>query len=447
MTQRLPVPGSDDGTWGSILNGFLGVSLDSGGNLTSAAASAAGAEMTSNKGAASGYAPLDGTSKVPITNIPTGSTSTTVAIGNDSRITGAIQGSATPGGDLAGTGSTYTTPVISGTYNFESVIRSTSLDLLTSTPNAHNLNLNSNRIINLANGTASNNAIAYGQLTDWVYGDGSDGTVTFDGTSTVLGMTPSSNFYTLTRDLYLANATINTNTFIWTNGYRIFCNGTFTGSGTAAIGAISPLGNGGSLSQTTGGGGYPSSALAGAQSGAGSSTGAGTNTANLSNSLGGAGGNGGAGSNAAGTAGTVTAPSAASGTVRALPWAVLGGVLSSTTSFTPITGGTAGASGGGAGVGGDGGAGGCGGGILVFAAQFISGSFALNANGGKGGNGSGSGNSGGGGGGGGGVVIIISKNSSIPTSNVSGGTGGSPGGTGLNSGATGSPGTIIRISC
>jgi hypothetical protein len=57
-------------------------------------------EKTANKGAASGYAPLDSNSKlptgnlpttIPIANIPTGTTSSTVAIGNDARITGAIQ--------------------------------------------------------------------------------------------------------------------------------------------------------------------------------------------------------------------------------------------------------------------------------------------------------------------------------------------------------------------
>ena len=50
-----------------------------------------GAEQTANKGAASGYASLDGSTKVPIAQIPTGTTSSTVAIGNDSRITGAVQ--------------------------------------------------------------------------------------------------------------------------------------------------------------------------------------------------------------------------------------------------------------------------------------------------------------------------------------------------------------------
>jgi len=48
MSQRLPVPGSDNGTWGYVLNGFLGVALDSGGNLLPAAVSAAGGLLSSN---------------------------------------------------------------------------------------------------------------------------------------------------------------------------------------------------------------------------------------------------------------------------------------------------------------------------------------------------------------------------------------------------------------
>jgi hypothetical protein len=101
MTHRLPTPGSDTGTWGYVLNDFLGVSLDSGGAILTAAITAAGGEVTSNKGAASGYAGLDSSSKISITNIPTGTTSTTVALGNmvgNSRtvtaITGVLTGSA-----------------------------------------------------------------------------------------------------------------------------------------------------------------------------------------------------------------------------------------------------------------------------------------------------------------------------------------------------------------
>jgi hypothetical protein len=37
MTQRLPLPGQDDGTWGDILNGFLEVSHNSDGTLSTAA--------------------------------------------------------------------------------------------------------------------------------------------------------------------------------------------------------------------------------------------------------------------------------------------------------------------------------------------------------------------------------------------------------------------------
>ena len=41
-----------------------------------------GAEQTSNKGAANGYASLDSSTKVPIAQVPTGTTGTTVALGN-----------------------------------------------------------------------------------------------------------------------------------------------------------------------------------------------------------------------------------------------------------------------------------------------------------------------------------------------------------------------------
>lgn len=46
---RQPIPGSDGGTWGTILNDYLSVSIDTDGTLKSAAVTAAGAEVTSNK--------------------------------------------------------------------------------------------------------------------------------------------------------------------------------------------------------------------------------------------------------------------------------------------------------------------------------------------------------------------------------------------------------------
>lgn len=73
MANRLPTPGSDDGTWGDILNNFLDVSHNADGTLDSSAVSTAGAEMTSNKGQANGYATLDGSGKIPSGQLPTGS--------------------------------------------------------------------------------------------------------------------------------------------------------------------------------------------------------------------------------------------------------------------------------------------------------------------------------------------------------------------------------------
>ena len=71
MTARLPTPGADDGTWGDILNTYLGVSLNSDGTLSPTAIAAAGAEVTSNKDAASGYAGLDGSGLLSTTVLPT----------------------------------------------------------------------------------------------------------------------------------------------------------------------------------------------------------------------------------------------------------------------------------------------------------------------------------------------------------------------------------------
>lgn len=97
---RLPTPGSDNGTWGDVLNDFLLVSHDAGGTLksgvvgdgqvsaisqskvTNLVSDLAAKEATANKGAAGGYASLDGSTKVPIAQIPTGATGSTVALGN-----------------------------------------------------------------------------------------------------------------------------------------------------------------------------------------------------------------------------------------------------------------------------------------------------------------------------------------------------------------------------
>lgn len=75
---RLPTVGGDSGDWGDILNEYLGVSHNGDGTLKGTSVSAAGAEMTVNKGATNGYASLDATGKVPTSQLPAGGDDTSV---------------------------------------------------------------------------------------------------------------------------------------------------------------------------------------------------------------------------------------------------------------------------------------------------------------------------------------------------------------------------------
>ena len=66
-------------------------------------------QLLSQKGVANGYASLDGTTKVPIAQLPTGTTAGTVALGNDARFTDSRSPNGAAGGDLTGT---YPNPTI-----------------------------------------------------------------------------------------------------------------------------------------------------------------------------------------------------------------------------------------------------------------------------------------------------------------------------------------------
>jgi len=99
---RLPTPGSDGGTWGAVLNDFLSQAHDSSGNLKAGSVGAnqitdgaltqaktlnlqsdlAAKMATSARGAANGVAALDGSTLVPIAQLPTGVASSQVALGN-----------------------------------------------------------------------------------------------------------------------------------------------------------------------------------------------------------------------------------------------------------------------------------------------------------------------------------------------------------------------------
>jgi hypothetical protein len=84
---RLPTPGGDDGDWGTILNDYLSQSINADGSLKGSSVATAGAETTTDKGVAGGYAPLDGTGKVPAANLPAAASGVTSVTAADATIT------------------------------------------------------------------------------------------------------------------------------------------------------------------------------------------------------------------------------------------------------------------------------------------------------------------------------------------------------------------------
>lgn len=281
------------------------------------------------------------------------------------------------------------------------------------------------------------------------FGDGSDGPQTFDGTTTILGLVPSSSVYTLTRDIYLSGTSAMTGSaVIITAGFRIYCTGSFTIGASAII-----RNNGAAASVGTGGAGGAANALGGGSAGgAGGGFGAtGTKGTAQSNSLGGTGGVGGlntGGGTGGGTVGGVaSAPVAAAGGFPRNAWQGFG-MQTNAAGNAVYNGGVGGTSGSSGGSPAATGAGGGGGGLVFIASVTFVNNGAVQATGGVGSAASGaSGNAGGGGGGGGGgVVIIASTGATIGTVTVTGGTGGAGKGTGA-AGATGAAGNSFTLLC
>lgn len=285
------------------------------------------------------------------------------------------------------------------------------------------------------------------------YASGADGSVTFDGSSVVLGLTPSASVYTLNRDIVPALMTVNSGVTINTNGYRIYVHGPLVNNGhinrdgnagTAGSGAGNapggaPLQNvNAPLEGSTiiGKGGGQGEANAGGQNGTGDAT---------HPITGGSAGNGGSGSGGGG----------GTGGAGGLLGASEGNIANPITVSTGANGGAnfecgAGGGGGGGSVGHAGGGGGGGAGHVVIAALSITGSGSITATGGAGGNGDPAGNTGGGGGGGGGLVHILSGsvvNGAIPgqTVTANGGAGGTGAGSGTN-GGNGLAGVVAMIT-
>lgn len=291
---------------------------------------------------------------------------------------------------------------------------------------------------------------ALGTVDFAIFGDGSDGTHTFDGTTTILGLVPSANTYTLTRDIFCSGCTINVGVSV-TGPYRFFDNGNLVLNGkihrngptggtptacTALAAGTLPAGIAGGV------GGATSGTAAG--NGGGTSTPfgctAGTAAAGAAGSLCGGGGGGAGASGNGGTGGAVAIASAVVGSPRHLRLG-MEGINRQTNLWTVATSG-----GGGRGDAGNaraGGAGGCTGGYTVVSARSITGTGSIEARGGDGGPGQAGGNTGGGAGASGSWIFVVIGSGSYPTTVVTGGAGGAGQGTGATGGAGGS-GIVVK---
>lgn len=281
-----------------------------------------------------------------------------------------------------------------------------------------------------------------------VYGDGTDGAVSLDGTNTYPGLFgKSGNFYWALRDLYLSSCAIGAGVTLQLGGgttpvYRLTCTGTVSlGTG----GFISTL-VGTSATGATGGTNLTTGTVRAGANGPNGGTGPGANGTNVNGQSGGFAGRGGSSGtgNAAGANGVAVMPAGYS-LPRALPAAAniaaMGPNITGGIDFFP--GGASGSAGGGDGVN-AGGGGGPGGNPLYIAAQNLVNNGTIQAVGGNGGNATGGSAGGGGGGQGGPIVLIYGTYSGAGTILSRGGTGGTGATTG-NAGQAGGPSWIVRL--
>lgn len=289
-----------------------------------------------------------------------------------------------------------------------------------------------------------------------IYGDGSDGTLTFDGTTTILGIAPatagSRKNYTLTRDITAENITVNSAVDILPNGYRIYVrnkltiqtNATINMNGGNANGSTAGPGyvNLGALYLTSVGGGAGKTQNGSAQ--AGTAATAGPNNVLVATT----GGSGGAVTGgAAGSGGTSTTIAAGlAGTdytylAKQLFFASTGKV--GVNNYYSINGGVGGGGGAIAGSTGASGGGGAGGGGIIICTYELDNSGTISANGGNGGNATGDPAGGGGGGGGGYVSVVTRFLTKQGTITANGGTAGSS--VNASAGATNGPNGYVNI--
>ena len=311
-----------------------------------------------------------------------------------------------------------------------------------------------------------------------VYANGVDGDLVFDGVATVptpagfagLALVPAAGIYSLDRDIFAHNMTVDAGVRIVTNAFRIFVQNTLTNNGAISLngghGANGTAGAGGAAGAVPGtGSGFLYSGLAGIAGGDptfGAATGLAAATSHIGSQVGptlsGANGGilagGGGGSNDLGNFGGDVLPMpTANQLLNAHHFYVLSNALTGRIAATPnslLEHGSCGGVGLPSSTAANGGAGGSGAvaGLVIVCARLIVGGGSIEARGGNGGNG-GPPNAGGSGGGGGGV-IVLATDSAFPISNlvtVAGGIGGLPGFPSLaTAGGNGGSGLIYQFN-
>jgi hypothetical protein len=279
-------------------------------------------------------------------------------------------------------------------------------------------------------------------------GGGASGAVTLTANAdcTFYGIGLSGDFTavnaTLAASVYYEDYDIPAGVTVKTANYGVYCvtvsvSGTLHNDGNAAVV------NAGGIA--TGVGAWASATVVGGAGG----TAAGSAGTNVTNAVGGAGGAGGAGSGGGGGAGgTVTAPSAARGSIgiSSIPYYcfVAQAAHAGASTTAQFSWGAGGGGGGGDGTAGGGGGGG-GGGVLVAAKTItVEATGVISADGGAGGTPAGGNRGSGGGGGGGAVFLFYQTLTNAGAIRAAGGAPGTPTGTGVI-GSSGSAGIVRQF--
>lgn len=311
-----------------------------------------------------------------------------------------------------------------------------------------------------------------------ILGTGYDGPLNFDGSSTVLGISPSSssayslsgsseNVYILTRSINPTNMTVASGVRVVANGYAIVGTGTLTlngivsnngrhntgsitgaaGGGAGDLPGGSPGTDGAVVGNNAPGAGDNTAPRAPAWVGTASGAAGGNGTTGTNGTVGGSGRGGGGGARRSGPGigaidGAVGGSSTLSTTSGSALLPIYGLLTGMTNNTSPLK--YSGGSGGGGGSAdghslGNGPGGGGGGGWVVLLFSSFSGSGTVESRGGKGGDASNvtatdARPGGGGGGGGGGTIVLGCFAGAFPSTVTAGGAGGA-GGTGTGTGA------------